>query len=115
MVKFAKDGSDTLDAAVRLTRAHTGRDRIMICADHPFFSTSDWFIGTTDMPAGVPATVRAQVVKFRYNDLASVEALFERYRGEIACVVLEAARTEEPAPGFLPGLQALCRKEGAVL
>ena len=115
MVKFAKDGSDTLDAAVRLARAYTGRDRIAICGDQPFFSTSDWFIGTTDMPAGVPAWVRSQTVKFRYNDLGSVESLFDRYPGEIACVVLEAARTEEPAPGFLEGLQQLCRKHGSVL
>jgi glutamate-1-semialdehyde 2,1-aminomutase len=115
MVKFAKDGSDTLDAAVRLARAHTGRDRIAICGDHPFFSTSDWFIGTTDMAAGIPDWTRSQTVKFHYNDIASVQALFDAHPGEIACVVLEAARTEEPAPGFLEDLQALCRKEGAVL
>ncbi len=115
MVKFAKDGSDTLDAAVRLARAHTGRDRVAICGDQPFFSTSDWFIGTTDMPAGIPESVRSQVLKFRYNDIDSVRALFERNPRAIACVVLEAARIEEPAPGFLESLQALCRKEGAIL
>ncbi|HVZ16547.1 MAG TPA: glutamate-1-semialdehyde 2,1-aminomutase, partial [Terriglobales bacterium] len=115
MVKFAKDGSDTLDAAVRLARAYTGRDLIAICADQPFFSTSDWFIGTTDMSAGIPANVRAQTVRFRYNDLASVRGLFDQYPRQVACVVLEAARTEEPAPGFLKGLQDLCRQEGAIL
>jgi len=115
MVKFAKDGSDTLDAAVRLARAHTGRDRIAICGDHPFFSTSDWFIGTTDMPGGIPEWIRSQTVKFRYNDVSSLRALFEKYPGEISCVALEAARTEEPAPGFLQDLQAACRKEGAIL
>jgi glutamate-1-semialdehyde 2,1-aminomutase len=115
MVKFAKDGSDTLDAAVRLARAHTGRDLIAICGDHPFFSTSDWFIGTTDMSAGIPAATRSQTVKFRYNDVASAQALFDAHPGEIACVVLEAARTEEPAPGFLADLRALCEKESAVL
>lgn len=115
MVKFAKDGSDAVDAAVRLARAHTGRDRIAICGDHPFFSTSDWFIGTTDMPSGIPAWIRSHTVKFRYNDIASLRSLFDQYPGEIACVILEAARTEEPAPGFLQNLQALCRKEGSVL
>lgn len=115
MVKFAKDGSDTLDAAVRLARAYTSRDRIAICGDHPFFSTNDWFIATTDMPAGIPESVREMTVKFRYNDIASVRALFAKYPGEIACVVLEAARIDEPAPGFLQDLQAVCRKEGAVL
>jgi glutamate-1-semialdehyde 2,1-aminomutase len=115
MIKFAKDGSDTLDAAVRLSRAHTGRERIAICGDHPFFSTSGWFIGSTDMPGGIPPSVRSQTVKFEYNDIASVRALFDRYPGEIACVVLEPARTEEPADGFLQDLKVVCQKEGAVL
>jgi glutamate-1-semialdehyde 2,1-aminomutase len=51
MVKFCKDGSHAVDGAVRLARAWTGRDVVAICADHPFFSTSDWFIGTTAMKA----------------------------------------------------------------
>jgi glutamate-1-semialdehyde 2,1-aminomutase len=115
MVKFCKDGSTAVDGAIRLARCHTGRDRIAVCGDHPFFSTSDWFIGTTGMPGGVPQWIRQQTVKFRYNDLPSVEALFAAYPAEIACVILEAARTVEPAPGYLEGLQALCRREGALL
>lgn len=115
MVKFCKDGSIAVDAAIRLSRAHTGRDRIAICGDHPFFSTSDWFIGTTGMPAGVPAWIREQTLKFRYNDLGSLVALFERHPGQIACVLLEAARTEEPAPGYLGDLKALCHANGALL
>lgn len=115
MAKFCKDGSLALDGAVRLARAHTGRDRVAICGDHPFFSSNDWFIGVSDMPAGTPQWVRSQTVKFRYNDVASLEALFDRHPDEIACVVLEAARIDEPAPGFLPGVQALCRRHGALL
>ncbi len=115
MVKFCKDGSTAVDAAIRLARCHTGRDKVAICGDHPFFSTSDWFIGTTGMPGGVPQWVRDQTLKFRYNDLASLSELFRVHAGQIAAVVLEAARTDEPAPGFLAGLQALCRREGALL
>jgi glutamate-1-semialdehyde 2,1-aminomutase len=115
MVKFCKDGSDALDGAVRLARAHTGRDRIAICGDHPFFSTSDWFIGTTDMPGGVPQWTRAQTVKFHYNDLPGLRALFSAYPGEIASVVMEPARTEEPAAGYLQAVKALCHEQGALL
>ena len=115
MVKFCKDGSDALDAAVRLARAFTGRDHIAICADHPFFSTSDWFIGSTEMPAGVPEAVRALTVKFHYNDIGSLRALFETYPGQIACVVMEPARAEEPGPGYLQEVKTLCRNNGAVL
>ena len=115
MVKFCKDGSSALDGAVKLARAYTGRDRIAICGDHPFFSTSDWFIGSTQMPGGVPQLVREQTVKFRYNDLESVRELFQKHKGEIACLILEAARTDEPADGFLQGLRELCTREGTVL
>jgi glutamate-1-semialdehyde 2,1-aminomutase len=115
MVKFCKDGSHAVDGAVRLARAHTARDMIAICGDHPFFSTSDWFIGTTDMAAGIPESTRGQVVKFRYHDLPSLEALFGRHPGKIACVVMEAARTEEPKPGYLAALKALAHAHGALL
>jgi len=115
MVKFCKDGSHAVDGAVRLARAHTGRDMVAICGDHPFFSTSDWFIGSTDMPGGIPESTRRLVVKFRYNDISSLEAVFEKHPGKIACVVMEASRTEEPAPGYLAGVKALAHAQGALL
>lgn len=115
MVKFCKDGSDATSGAVRLARAHTGRDLIALCADQPFFSVDDWFIGTTPMNAGVPEAVRRLTLTFPYGDLASVEALFAAHPGQIAGLILEPARTEEPPPGYLERLAALCRAEGALL
>lgn len=115
MVKFCKDGSLAVDGAVRLARAYTGRDMIAICGDHPFFSTNDWFIGTTDMAAGIPEWTRRQTVKFRYNDVTSLEALFAQYPGRIACVIMEAARTEEPKPGYLQDVKSMTHSNGAVL
>jgi glutamate-1-semialdehyde 2,1-aminomutase len=115
MCKFAKNGSDVTTAAVKLARAFTGRDLVAICADQPFFSTDDWFIGTTAMAAGIPQADRDLTVGFKYNDLASVDALFERYPGKVACLVLEAATAIEPAPGFLEGLKARCDRAGALL
>ncbi len=114
MVKFTKDGSTANSAAVRLARAHTGRDRVAVCADHPFFSYDGWFIGTTPMQAGIPKAVRDLSVSFRYNDLASVHKLFEEHPGEVACLILEASRGEEPRDGFLHEAQRLCREHGAV-
>jgi glutamate-1-semialdehyde 2,1-aminomutase len=114
MIKFCKNGSDALDGAVKLARAHTGRTRIAICGDHPFFSVGDWFIGSTAMPGGIPQWVRDQTVKFRYNDLPSLAALFDRYPDEIGCVVMEASRLEEPREGFLQGVHELCRNRGAI-
>jgi glutamate-1-semialdehyde 2,1-aminomutase len=115
MVKFCKDGSDATSGAVRLARAYTGRDLIACCADHPFFSVDDWFIGTTPMHAGIPETVRQLTLTFRYNDLASAEALFEHHPGQVAALILEPARTEEPQDGYLHALQRLCHANGALL
>jgi glutamate-1-semialdehyde 2,1-aminomutase len=116
MVKFAKNGSDATTAAVKLARAATGRTVVGVCADHPFFSTDDWFIATTPMTAGIPPEHRALTETFRYNDLDSVRTLLETRHGEIACLILEAATaTAEPAPGFLDGIRALCDRHGVVL
>jgi len=115
MVKFCKDGSDATSGAVRLARAHTGRDMIACCADHPFFSTDDWFIGTTPMHAGIPEAIRRLTVTFRYGDLASTKALFDQYPGRIAALILEPARTEDPREGYLQALQRLCHAHGALL
>ena len=115
MVKFAKNGSDVTTAAVKLARAYTGRDLVAICGDHPFFSVDDWFIGTTEVNAGVPEAISRMTLKFRYNDLDSVQRLFDQYPGQIACVVLEPETTELPARGFLSGLKELCEARGAVL
>jgi glutamate-1-semialdehyde 2,1-aminomutase len=116
MVKFAKNGSDVTTAAVKLARAATGRTLVGVCEDHPFFSTDDWFIATTAMTAGIPPEYGALTVKFRYNDLDSVQTLLETRPGEVACLILEAATaTAEPSPGFLEGVRALCDKHGVVL
>ena len=114
MVKFCKDGSTATTAAVKLARAHTGREIVAFCQDHPFFSYDDWFIGATEMDAGVPAAIKELSAPFRYNDLASVEALFSRFAGSVACVILEAERSDPPVDGFLPGVQALCAENGAL-
>jgi glutamate-1-semialdehyde 2,1-aminomutase len=88
MVKFCKNGSDATSAAVKLSRAYTGRDLVAICADHPFFSVDDWFIGTTPMNAGIPEATQQLTLSFRYNDIAGVHALFERHPRRIAACIL---------------------------
>jgi glutamate-1-semialdehyde 2,1-aminomutase len=115
MVKFTKDGSTANTAALKLARAYTGRDLVAICAEHPFFSYDDWFISTTTMDGGIPKEVRQSTLRFKYNDLESARALFAEHPGRIAAVFLEAARLEEPAPGFLQGLKDVCEAHGAVL
>jgi len=115
MVKFAKNGSDVTTAAVKLARAYTGRDLVAICGSQPFFSTDDWFIGTTEMNAGIPQAITQLTLKFEYNDLASLRALFDQNPDQIACVVMEAEAMTVPAPGYLSEVKALCEAQGALL
>lgn len=113
MVKFAKNGSDVTTAAVRLARAATGRVKIAAC-EQPFFSTDDWFIGTTPMDNGIPVSNRDTTVRFRYNDLDSLSAALAA--GDVAGVILEAATsTTEPHAGYLQGVRDLCDRHGSLL
>lgn len=115
MVKFGKNGSDVTTAAIKLARAYTNRKMVAVCQEHPFFSIHDWFIGTTAMDAGVPPEVAKLTVRFNYNDIGSLQALYDRYPGQIAAVILEPVKNDEPRNNFLENLRELTRSEGSVL
>jgi glutamate-1-semialdehyde 2,1-aminomutase len=87
-----------------------------LCADHPFFSTDDWFIGSTAMNAGIPQAIQDLTVGFNYNDIPSLEQLFARYPGQIACIIMEVETTEgRPEPGYLENVRRVCHANGALL
>ena len=115
MVKFGKNGSDVTTAAVKIARAYTGRKYVAVCAQHPFFAIHDWFIGSTAMNAGIPEEEARFTVRFSYNDIGSIERLFQEHPGEIACIILEPVKNDEPQDGFLQKLRGLATREGAVL
>lgn len=114
MVKFTKNGSTAVSAAVKLSRAFTGRELVARCAEHPFFSYDDWFIASTPLTRGIPQETIEKTKMFRYNDIASLEALIAKHPGQFACVILEPAATEEPKDGFLQKVEDLCRQHGIV-
>jgi len=68
---------------------------------------------------GIPSETMQSVLMGIYNDLDSVEYLFNRYRGEIAGVILEPVLMNRgiilPQDGFLKGLKELCEQNGALL
>jgi glutamate-1-semialdehyde 2,1-aminomutase len=114
MVKFTKNGSTATTAAVKLSRAFTKRSMVARCADHPFFSYDDWFIGSTPMNKGVLRKDIEGTKLFNYNNIESLEQLFLEYPNEISCVILEPSATEHPKDGFLHKVKDLCKKNGAV-
>jgi glutamate-1-semialdehyde 2,1-aminomutase len=131
MVKFAKHGSTVTTAAVKLARAYTNRKYIAVPYEQPFFSFDDWFIGSTVMSKGALDETSNYTLKFHYNNIDSLNQLFNEYDGQIAGVMLEAATTLKPClnsckseyscsgcpdnkNNFLQKVQSLCRKNGAV-
>lgn len=115
MVKFGKNGSDAVTAAVKLARAYTGRKYVARCSSDAFNAIHDWFIGSTVMNRGVPEEVQALTLKFNYNDLDSCQQLFDQFPGQIACFLLEPVSLDVPKDGFLENLKALCERNGALL
>jgi glutamate-1-semialdehyde 2,1-aminomutase len=115
MVKFGKNGSDVTTAATKLARAYTGRKYVACCADHPFFSINDWFIGTTPMNSGVPEEVSSLTLRFPYNDIEALRLLFQQFPGQIAAVILEPVKNDKPKDDFLQKLRHLTQQEGTVL
>jgi glutamate-1-semialdehyde 2,1-aminomutase len=115
MVKFTKTGSDVTAAALRLARAYTGRKYVACCNSHPFFGGHDWFVGTTSINAGVPDEVSALTLGFPYNDIPAVARLFDEHPGQIAALILEPVKNDEPRDDYLGRLRDLVHRNGAVL
>ena len=112
MVRFGKNGSDATAGAIRLSRAYTQRDHVAVCGYHGW---QDWYIGTTARNRGVPEAVRALSHTFAFNDIASLEAVFDRHPGQVAAVILEPMNVALPAPGFLEAVRDLTHRHGALL
>lgn len=112
MVRFGKNGSDATSGAIRLARAYTGRDRIAICGYHGWH---DWYIGSTSRNLGVPQAVRDLTHTFAYNDLDSLQSIFQRYPSQVAAVILEPMNVVEPESGFLENVKRLTHQNGAIL
>jgi glutamate-1-semialdehyde 2,1-aminomutase len=126
MIRFVNSGTEATMSALRLARAFTGREKIVKFSGG-YHGHADMLLvqagsgvatlGLPDSP-GVPASVAADTLTVRYNDLDGVRAVFERFPDGIAAVIVEPIGSNMgfvmPEPGFLPGIQALCRTHGAV-
>ena len=112
MVRFGKNGSDATSAAIRLARAYTGRDHIIVCGYHGW---QDWYIGATSRNKGVPDSVSRLTHKFEYNNIDSLRTLLNEFNCEIAAVIMEPMNISSPDPGFLESVQTLTRSAGALL
>jgi glutamate-1-semialdehyde 2,1-aminomutase len=115
MVKFAKNGSTVVTAAVKLARAYTKRNKVAIAREHNFFSFDDWFISTTPCDAGIPEQIRSMTALFSYNNLESVELLLKNEGKDIACLIMEPVKFDPPKDHFLHKVAELCKEHGVLL
>ena len=126
MVRYCKGGGEANVIAVRIARAYTGRDKIAFCGYHGWH---DWYLAanlksaeTLDdyllpgiEPVGVPKALAGTAIPFEWENLESLERLLETHRGEIAAIIMEAARSFDPKPGYLQGVRELATKHDVVL
>ena len=112
MVRFGKNGSDATAGAIRVARAATGRDHVLVCGYHGW---QDWYIGSTARNKGVPEATSALTHTFPYNDLPALDAQLAELDGKVAAVILEPMNVTAPAPSYLQGVKKRAHNAGAVL
>lgn len=126
-VRLVNSGTEAVMAALRLARGFTGRDKILKfegCyhghADYLLVKAGSGAL-TTGRPdsLGIPKDFARHTLVAPYNDLKAVEKLVSRHRNDLAAIIVEPIAGNMgcvlPEPGFLEGLQKICRKSGALL
>ncbi len=108
MVAFFTGGTSTTTGAVRMARAHTGREKIIRCGYHGW---TDW---THPDSAGVPKVNQELSLSVPYNDLDALEQTLKDNAGQVAGVVIESIQGDGPADGYFPGVRRLADEHGAV-
>ncbi len=127
MLRFVNSGTEATMSALRLARAFTKRDKI-IKFEGCYHGHADMLLvqagsgvatlGLPDSP-GVPADTVKDTLVARFNDIESVEVLFDKFPEQIAAVIIEPVTGNmgvvPPVPGFLEGLRKITEKHGALL
>ena len=111
-VRFAKTGSDATAGAIRLARAFTNREHVLLGGYHGW---QDWYIGSTSMHLGVPESVQKLSHPFVLNDIDAFEKLLTQFKGNIAAVILEPISYFSPTQEFLNYLRERTLELGIIL
>lgn len=126
MVRYARTGGEAMAIAVRIARAHTGKDKIAFCGYHGWH---DWYLsanlGTENAlgehlisglnPTGVPRSLEGTAFPFRYNQLKELKGIVAEHGKNLAAIVMEPLRNYEPVPGFIESVRGIADETGAVL
>jgi glutamate-1-semialdehyde 2,1-aminomutase len=126
-VRFVSSGTEATMSAIRLARAYTKR-KMIVKFEGCYHGHSDALlvkagsgVATLGIPgsAGVPEEFVEFTLALRYNDLNAVDAAFAKFKGQIACVIVEPVVGNmgcvPPQPGYLEGLREITTREGTLL
>ena len=134
LVRYSNSGSEIVQAAIRVARAYTGREKIVKFEGH----YHGWFdnvlisvhppleaAGQRDAPHAVPGTlgqaqsVLGDIIVLPWNDLHLFAEAVRKHRDEIACVIMEPIMCNTscilPAKGYLEGVREICTEQGIML
>lgn len=133
LVRYSSSGTEAVQAALRLARAYTGRNKFIKFEGHyhgwmdsVLYSTfpSLEAAGPYDAPTPVPLSAgqskgtAQEVIVLPWNDLEVVRKAVERHGDDIAAIIMEAilcnTNCAMPRPGYLEGVRRLCDERGIV-
>lgn len=127
LLRLVCSGTEACMSAIRLARGFTQKSKI-IKFEGNYHGHADAFLIEAgsglatfeiDKASGLSPELAQETLVARYNDTNSVEALFHRYKDEIAAVIVEPVAGNmgcvPPREDFLPILRKLCNQNGALL
>jgi len=126
-LRLVSSGTEATMSAIRLARAFTGRTKL-VKFDGCYHGHSDGLlvkagsgVATLALPdsAGVPPGFARETLTARFNDIKSVQRMFERHGKKIAAVIVEPICGNmgviKPEPGFLEALRVITRNNSSLL
>mgnify|MGYP001182707469 FL=1 len=125
-VKYARTGGESMSVAVRLSRAYTGKEKILFCGYHGWH---DWYLSANIAskkkldthllpglePLGVPKNLKGTVIPFKFNDWEDLKKVVKKNAKECAAIVFEPCREYFPEKKYLKELRKIASKNNCVL
>ncbi|MBH09559.1 MAG: glutamate-1-semialdehyde aminotransferase [Candidatus Marinimicrobia bacterium] len=124
MVRFARSGGEANAIAIRIARACSGKDKVVICGYHGWH---DWYLATNLnskkgldnhlisglKPKGVPKGLKGSILTFNYNNIDELKNIIRNH--DIGVIKMEVSRSMPPKSGFLKGVREIANKNNIVL
>ena len=125
MCKLFRSGGEANAAAIRIARASTGKEKILICGYHGWH---DWYLATNLSnkkgldkmhipginPLGVPKNLKGSTIPFEYNDYETIKKIINK-DNKICAIKMEVERNIPPKNNFLKKIRLLTKKKNILL